>query len=505
MNKELERLCNRKNYAKILAVIESKTSKPSLLYKDLKLSQVDLEHLKKYALGQAMGSLYKGTAVPPVLVSMGDLLGPEFALELKAAVTNYIVSQSLADTGQRIAAAFTDLGSLCVVYEFVEEEAERIADKHGAAPAEWDLVLKYICKVLVMVKQQICDSFFLADPEEMAYIQGLNATIAFEKRLAPFFATAKCCSTQIEFKGDDVEFEQRLLGTACVHARMLSALFVSHVDLYLDYFLRPYLGRELAQQRCEMDIVEVFLHLFRDVEQIYERLSYFEDQSVYSEMLAQIDFHLSRFVKKMRASDTIEGSIAVFSTIGYIRETLQDLIARVAEYFGANILPQVLDDMAQLEHLQSFKVEQAIAATFPPLHTRRPSFDALQRWFDARLAEMPGANEEVRGIFVEMSITRMLVLISLLKMTAPAAELLLKDVCALETHLEPVVGQIPCIATVKEYLRIFICPTADKKRFVENFNAVSSGIFSFDQILNALKDQADAAELFLQYKQTLNR
>lgn len=502
MNKELEKICAKKNYDKVLAIIESKTSKPSLVYKDLHLSNTDLEYLKRYARDQTMSYLYRGESVIPSLLNLARLLSYEYSLALKTEVTNYIISQSLADTGQYIALNFIDLTSLPVVYEYIETEADAIEQKHASIPAGWNLSLKFVCKAIVMVKQQICDCFFIAEPEEEPYIKGLLATIGFEKKLESFFITQKCCDAQIDFSGSEIDIKPQVNTITCVHMRMLSALFVPYVGLYLNSSLKSFATMALKQQEVEMGIILTFLKFFRAIEEVYERLSYFEDQSVFKEMLLQIDHYLCSFVKKIKVSSTLEGGIVVFTTIIYIREVLQDLIARVVEYFGVNLTPCVLNEMIKIEHYQSWKTEQAIANGFPVLLAEESNAEKLKAWFVAFIDEIANSVEDVQAIIIEMAIGYMFGKIGQLKMTVAAAEHLLSDVEDLEQHIGSTLIATPHIQIIKDYLRIFTCPTIDSKKFVENFNHYSNGVFSFNQILAALKDQTDTADLFLVYKQS---
>lgn len=503
MNKELEKICHKNNYDKIYSIIESKTIRPSLQYKDLHLSNADLDYLKKYTEESVMCFLHREEPVPAALVNLTRLLGHDQVSCLKFAVTSYIVAQALAELNQFITVAFCGLNSLKQIYVFLEGLVEKINDKYHSLPPEWNIELKLVSRAFVMIKQRICDHFFAGEFDEESYVRGLFATIAFEKKLRPFFETKNCCFHQIEFKNDQIRTESKMPATDCIHTRMLSSIFLSHINLYFAFCFKPFMNMHFDQSVCKMSIVEIFLSFFREVGHVYEKTSYFEDACVFKEMLLQIDFCLCSLVKKLKVEDRLPRAAVVVGTVIYIQETAHDLVEKVYGHCEVNSPMGIFGELARLEKAQSSKIEKFIAQSFVSLKKGASNFEALRGWFDAFIAGMGDVSEELKDILVEMAMSQFFVRVSLIKMSLGTAEALLSDACDLELYLEKRLPVVPHIRSVKEYLKIFMCPTDDKVKFVDNFRILSGNVFNFYQILNALESQEDAAELFLQYKKSV--
>lgn len=502
MNHELEKLCGKNEYDKIYSVVKAWTSKQALLEKSSCHPGPDIPYLQKYVEQRIMACLYKEEPIPNALINLIILFGSEHLLGLKTTATNYLVVQALAELTQFITTNFSNLGSLKRVYDFLEELVEGISDRYCNLPAEWNIELRLICRAFIIIKQQVCDYFFVNDTEESAYVHGLFATIALEKKLQPFLAMKGCCSHQIEFTADEIRTLDKISETRCIHERMLSSIFLSHIGVYFSYVFRPFLSRKFNQNMCELNIVGAFPAFFREVERVFENVCYFEDASVFREFLLQLDFYLCQLTKKLAVDEKLDGALVVLGTIIYVRETMADLKEKLSQYCIIDFVLDIFDDVAEIEWRQASRVEVLLAESFIPLKAVELNAGALCEWFRVHVVDVGGTSDEVRGILLEMGAAHLLVRIGQLRMSQETSELLLDTVCDLKRYLGTHFTSVPHIRTITGYLKIFACPTDDREQFVENFRVLSAGLFSFSQILSALENQDDAAELFVQYKKT---
>lgn len=502
MNHELEKLCNKNEYDKIYSAVKAWTTRQALLEKSPCHAGPDMPYLQRYAEQRIMACLYKEESIPDALVNLILLFGPEHLLSLKTMVTNYLVAQALAELTQFIAANFSSPGSLKQVYDFLEGLVEGISGRHHNLPAEWNVELRLICRAFVIIKQQVCDYFFVNETEESTYVHGLFATIALEKRLQPFLAMKGCCSHQIEFAADEIHTLDRIGEVRCIHERMLSSIFLSHIGVYFSHVFRPFLYRKFNQDICELNIVGVFPAFFREVGRTFGNVCYFEDASVFREFLLQLDFYLCQLARRLAVDERLGGALVVLSTIIYVRETMADLREKLSQYCTVDFVLDIFDDAAEIERRQARRVEALLAESFVPLKAAVPDAGALCEWFRAHAVDAEGASDEVRAILLEMGMAHLLVRIGQLKMSQETSEALLDRVCDLERYLGGHFAAVPHIRTIAGYLKVFACPTDNRERFVENFRVLSAGLFSFSQILSAMENQDDAAELFVQYKKT---
>ncbi|KAI5169617.1 hypothetical protein PAEPH01_0856 [Pancytospora epiphaga] len=500
MNSELEKLCNRDEYDKISSLIKSLAFKNGSCKNTTSLPSSVIAYLQKYTEKKFMAYLYNEETVPVQLVNLIATFETEYILELKATATNYIVSQALAKLTQFLALNFTTLESLKNVYKRLEDMIEELNGTYHTLPPDWDLELRLICKAFIIIKQQICDYFFVNEIEEASYVQGLFATVALEKKLQPYLEMKSCCSHQIKFTADEIQTPDKITDVRCIHERMLSSIFISHIEIYFTYILKPYINRKFEQETCDFSIISIFLVFFRDVERIFEAISYFDDSSVFCEFLIQTDFYLCQLVKRLNVADELDAALDVLSTTVYVRETVADLSEKLLQYCTIDFQVEILDAVAEIELLQTRKIEKRLSESFPSTEMIVASSETLCEWFQSTILEKQSVSDEIKGVLLEIGMARALITIGRLKMSQDIAELLLERVCDLEQYLKRHFACIPHINSINRFLKIFACPTDDRERFVENFQVLSTGMFSFSQILSALENQEDAADLFVQYK-----
>lgn len=500
MNGELEKACCKNLYDKIHQIIESKTTKPSLQYKDLHLTKIDFDYLKTYSEEKAMACLCRDEPIPCALVKLSSILGDEHMAGLEKSVCNYITTQAAAELAHFISANFTNLASLKCIYEYLEKSVERVSEKHVSLPAGWSIELRLVTRAFALIKQRICDYLFVTDVDEESFVRGLIATIALEKKLKPFFQTQSCCQQQEKTAPGKAKAHSRQLQICCMHERMLSTIFVSCINLYFSNSLRPLVEAHFDQGTCRMSIIGAFLDFFREAARIYECLAYFDEESIFHEFLGQTDHYLLMLLRKIKINEQLEGAIVVMNTLAYVQETMQDLAEKIRERYGTNAMLRAYDEMIRIEKHQGHKVERLFSQRLGRLGPAR--FGELRGIFEEMVFGIADLSDELRCVLAEIATSQLFARISTMKMSLGTAEALLGDICDFENYLMTRHTCVPHIKTIKEYLKIFACPCDDKKRFVENFKLLSGDVFSFCQILSAMENQDDAAELFLEYKKS---
>lgn len=562
MNKHLEKLCTTQNYDKIYQIIKSKTVCPSVQYQYIVLSMTDFDNLKIFNKEKILLHVHQNIPVPESLIKLSEIMGKEHSENIKNSVINYIVSQYLAELSQYMSANFTDLSKLKLIYGYVEALVERLTSRYIYFPEKWSIDLCFITRAFLMIKQRICEHFYVAEALESAFIQGLFATMTFEKKIQPFFSSKKCCysnscpmainknssrknintlnelvisdlvsnsnknfdkstnkisinetNANIAESGNNIDNKITLKNTkveivkldGCFHSRMLSSIFISCINLLFNFYLKRFGNIAINQNSCRMGIIEVFLQFFSEVQFLYEKITYFKDDGVFKSFIKQVDFYLISLVSKIKVAESINQGAVIIATIFYIQETIQDLLGKISRDFDINCEPEIFTKLRNIELMQNQIIEKLIGQSFINLSKTESNSTKLLEWFEVNIFNNIEFSDEIRYILFEMGMSQLFIKISQIKLTIKTTENLLCDICDIENHFLMKNIRIPHIKSIKDYLKIFMCPTDDKNKFVENFNILSGNIFTFYQILNALENQDDAAELFLAFKKNQNQ
>lgn len=504
MNKQLEKLCEARNFDEVYRVIESKTIKPSLAYKDISLTKTDLDQLKAFLTQSIMDSLYSGKKIPSSLFKLAELLGEECMASLKAPVCNYMVSQRMADVSQFITLNFRDPGSVKPIFSFIESLVESMVDKYDNIPQGWNADLKLVTRSFVMVKQALCEHFYNNDVSPDSFTRGLLSTISFEKKLDQFFDLKGCCSSIVDFDENEIHVHGKVEHIPCLHRRMLSSVFAPHLEVFYRGLLEPHAKGPVDQSITEKGIVRDFILFFRDLEFVYEKVLHFEDKAVFLSLFETVDQLLLEMVQKVKVQDSVDEGGRVISTLMYVQEVTQEFVHRVSDTFQVDCRSGALEASRKLERAQSMRIERIFNNNLSIIRAGSSNFQSIKTAFEAFLDTEHGVPEEAREFVLEIATSQLFSRIGLIRMNSLTAGLLLSDIAELEQWLGSMFVFVPHIKVIKEYLRIFACPLEPKEGFVKNFRALSNSRFSFHQILKALEDQQVASELFTLYEKTEN-
>lgn len=500
MNRQLEKLCESGNFDEVYRVLESKTIRPSLAYKDMSLTRADLDQLKVFSSQIILDYLYTGKKIPSSLFKLAELLGGEHMASLKVPVCNYIISQRMADVSQFIILNFQDPGSIKSIFDFVESSVESMMDRYDNIPQEWNTDLKLVTRSFIMVKQALCEYFYNCDIVPDSFTKGLLSTISFEKKLGQFFDMKRCCASGVDFDENEIQIHGEMKHIRCLHRRMLSSVFVPHLETFYQALLGTHAEKPMDQGTIEKGIIRDFILFFRDLEFVYEKTLHFEDRAAFLHLFKTTDRLLLMMVQKIKVLDSMDEGIRVISTLMYIQEVAQEFIHKISDMFQIDCKSGALEASRKLERAQSVRIERVFNNNLSIINTESSNFQNFRTAFEAFLDTGHGAPEETREFILEIATSQLFSKIGLTRMNSFIAELLLSDITELELWLGSMFVFVPHVKVIREYLRIFVCPLEPKEDFVENFRTLSSGRFSFHQILKALEDQRIASELFTLYE-----
>lgn len=498
MNKQLERLCESGDFEDIYRAL---VSKPGNVQKSISLTDADITRLRKLSSESILGCLYSGKKIPDSLLKVAMLLGEEWMASLKVPVCNYIVSQRMADVSQFIALNFQDPGSAKLIFDFIEKSVETMMDRYDSIPQEWNVDLRVVTKSFVMVKQMLCEHFYNNDASPDSFTRGLLSTISFERKLDQFFSLKKCCATIMDLGENEIHVHGEVKHIKCLHRRMLSSVFVPHLEVFYQALLGPHTRKEVDLDSTQKSIVRDFILFFRDLEFVYERVLHFEDRTVLLQLFETADSLLLGMVQKLKPQESMDGGVRIVSTLMYVQEVAQEFSHRINDTLH-DCESSALAASRRLEREQSARIERILGSSLSIVEGR--NFQTFRTVFETFLSMGRDVPEETRGFILEIATSQLLAKIGLARVNSCTASILLEDVVELEHWLSSMFVFVPHTKTIKDYLRILSCPLEPREGFVANFRALSNGRFSFHQVLKALDDQQAASELFEIYERTLD-
>lgn len=494
MNRKLEKLSGKQNFDEILKIIESKTIKPSLLYKDLNLTEADFLQLRKFTTGCILKALHSGNSIPNSLISISLLLGPHHMDALRSSICNFIISRKMLDISQFIQDHFQDISSLGKIFYFIENTLEITYKEYENLPHSWNLDLKILIRSLVTLKQVICEYFFSNEPTQEALAEGINISIAFEKKLNEFFNLKKCCISSIEFHEEECFIRSNPGDVKCVHKRMISSLFIPYIDIFIDYHLSKILTVDFDQSKTEKTILKHFVDYFKCLESVYDILCHFEEKSIFSDLFNICDKVLLALLQKVRLDEDSNKIIVLYSTILYVQKVIEDFSSKLTEKFQFECNSRSLAASRKLERSLDSKIEKEIFNNYPETIMKLP--DTLQECFN----NFSNFDDEVKKNILEICIIQLLLKVGKVKLNQTKAEELINQIIDLEILIVKRFKVSVSAGIIKDYLSIFVCPIDLPNLFIENFKKFSTGKFDLNQILKALEDQQAAHSIYQHFK-----
>lgn len=495
MNRKIEKLLNKSNYEEILKIIESKTTKPSLAYKDLVLSSTDFTRLKRYSNENILKNLHSGNAIPNSLISLSLLLGEDHIDSLKSSVTNFIVSRKMLDISHFIQDHLNDLSNLSKIFNFIETTLENTYKEYEILPHSWNLDLKILTRSIITLKHAICEYLFSNEPKPEHISEGIKATVTFEKKLNEYFDLKKCCQATIDFNDDECIINIKSDNIKCIHKRMISSLFIPYLDVFMDFHLSKTLNEPFDQLKCEKNIMKYFIDLFKDLQNVYEFVCYFEDKSIFVDLFQISDRIILSVLQKIKLDDDSGHLMVFYSTIIYIQKVIEDFSNRLIEYHRIECSSRSLASARKLEKAVDLKIEREISFNYPDQIEKLP--EVICECFSNFLV----LDDDIKKNVLEICMVQILLKIRQIKLNLKKAEDLLSKIFTLEQSLSRKFKVSVNFGLLKDYLKIFTFPIDEPRLFIENFSKLSTGKFDLIQILKVLEDQCAAQEIYQAFKE----
>ncbi|KAM0681545.1 hypothetical protein GINT2_000058 [Glugoides intestinalis] len=494
MNKQLEKICKMNDFEEVYKILESKTVKPSLIYKDMSLTMIDFNYLKNYTLESILKLLNADKRIPNSLLQLTGILDQDLEKSAKATVCNFIISRNVADLSQFIQAHFQDPSALKKIFGFLEATVDKISDLYSNLPAEWNIDLLLVNRSLIMIKQVLCEYFFTNEIEGEIYSLGLVYTVEFEKKLSVFFSTKKCCFKGIE---DNKNIEQESSNGMCIHKRMLSNVFKPQIETFIEHNIQKVIKKPFNQKAVNKNIVSAYVDYFQRLEYLYGILLYFDDSSVFLKLVHIADQKLLFLVQKTDFEDKVERMVVLMSTILFVQQVFEEFLNNITSKYHVDFQSTAIEASRKLERLQVLRIEKEFNKNFTG------KIDDFENSYNAFLNSTQLVPDSVKIYILEICMARLFSKISSVKMNPQVAKSLFEAVHSLEARLKLQVDIVPHSKLMYDYLTIFLISPENAEEFIANFKSISFGRFDFIQILKSLQDQKQAMKLYEAYKKLL--
>lgn len=491
MTRNFQKICNSCDYHEIYKIVEANTGKQSLSYKDIVLNTVDLDFLKEYTISNIVKFLHSDQLIPDSLIKTCFLLGDEHIHSIKSMICGFIISRKSADISQFIEQNFQDPGSLKKIYEYLEQTVESITTLYSNLPSNWDIDLKLVNDSLIMVKQALCQYFFIKEVVHSSYSSGLISTIHFERKLDIFFTNKKCC---VENLDNDISTTNDCIKPRCIHKTLISRVFIPFIDIFFENKLLKISDGTFQQNIVEKNIIKDYINFFKELEYIYVIASYFDNKDTYLTLITIADKCLYSYISKTKVEDDPSRMLIVLSTTLYVQNVLEEFISNILIKFPIEIKLISMEASRKLEKQQAIRIERLFNNNFSG------KIADFEESFKNLFIGHSLIADNVRYYVLELCMSQLFSKISLLKMNNEIAIALINDIKVLEGYLKHQFESIPYYSIILDYLKIFAFPIESKEDFVKNFSLISGNRFDFIQILKALEDQQEAMQIYDAFK-----
>lgn len=477
---ELRMLHHAKNYEEIHSLIQQEMGKLAL--RDGTGTQ-DLDSLK-LLVEEEMKRGLSAKSIPRPLVNIALLLGEDFEARVQGISVSYLAARYSADYQDFLNSRFQRLSSLRECFLWIEEALGSIALRYMNLPADWNLAAEVLLRLYTLTKQRMCDFFFYCEIDEPDFVDALDTTVRCEKRLAKVFKKSVCC---VAAKGEVCAAQDGgcpvVSQEHCSHVAMLSSLFLPNIRVYLKTVFDSLLRSEFRQDEIEIYVISGFLGFFRSVGRVLKRIEYFGDKQAYEQLVQHFDSYLSILVRGIRMETELYKSVVVLNTLLFIQETADDFLGQIlAAADVESSIPKTHAELRRVERFHSISVDEFFCRHLDAdLETL--SRKTIQLFEDHVMTEkMKGISEHLKISLLEAAVSCIFARISSARIGPEASEQLLLEVSELKRYLRTKSDVVPLIDVVEKYLKILLCPADDEICFVENFELLSEGIFSFEQI-----------------------
>lgn len=504
----LRELYRSRNYEEIHDHIQQEVRRLEL--RDRSFTK-DLDGLKSFVEEEIRKSMCELKGISKPLLNITLLLGEEFELKMMGMVISYLTARHSAEYQDILNCKFQRLSSLGECFAWMEDTLAKIGLKYLNIPADWNLSSEMLTRFYVLTKQRMCDYFFYCEIVESDFVEALDITVKYEKKLAKILRRGNCCipeKSEVSLVPDCVTDDasaSMISPEHCEHTRMLSSLFLPNIKTYLKAFFDHYLKSELKQDDVEMNVISGFLNFFRSLGKILRKVEYFDDKQGYKYLVQHFDSYLSVLVRNIRLETELYESAVVLNTLLFVRETANDFLEQIHEKICIEAdIPKTYTEIRRIEKFHNISIDQYVSRYFEGVDfsdLTRLSMEVIKFLDEKVMTERNrGLSGDVRSSLLECVASHVFSRIYTLKITPEISELLLIEISEVKKYLGTKVSVIPMMDVIEKYLKIFLCPTEDQRCFIDNFDLVSEGIFSFEQIIRNAGCEERMSELFAAYR-----
>ncbi|EPR78397.1 hypothetical protein SLOPH_1805 [Spraguea lophii 42_110] len=285
----------------------------------------------------------------------------------------------------------------------------------------------------------------------------------------------------------------------CIHMKMLSRSFLSHINFYIDSFLK--LTNIEAE---EMKIHKIIIDAFRVASISFNKIKYFEDKKTFDIFVEKVDIFIKKAIVNMKEPMDIYYGIIILNTLNYTTNTFNGLLEKVYQLTRKEYL--------DLEYFKELKLKEKCITNFIEIKTgeifNSKSFELYT--CSANIIKLLRDNiftkehsfvsEEIIYFLLETIFCYLFSTIYKNKMNEKKSEIILFQISEIKNFLKNKITVIPLLQIIENYLKIFICPPEQLNEFITNFFIHSKQKFSFTQILSRLENDENNLDLFIAYK-----
>lgn len=511
---ELRTLHQTRNYEKIHDQIQQEMRKLAM---GAGTSAKDLDELKLFVEEEAQRNMHRLQGISKPLVSIMVLLGGEFEAKMRDTVVPCLVARHSADYQEFLNNRFQRLSSLRECFVWMEEVLAKCSLKHLNIPVDWNLSSEILMKLYILTKQKVCDYFFYCDIEETDFVEALDTTLKYERRLGKTLRRGRCCvpmREEVSLVAEGCSHPGEVVDTNiisqehCSHTMMLSSLFLPNIKIYLKAFFDCFLKSEPRQYEAETHIISEFLNFFHSVGKVLKKLEYFNDRQAYECLIQHFDGYLSVLVRNIRLETGLYESAVVLNTLLFIRETSADFLDQIHERTDIEgCTPKTCTEVRRIEKFHNISIDECLCECFKCIDFSRTNdlSRSIVRFLDERIMaeRFRGISEDIRVSLLEGVVSNIFSRICSIRMTPETSEILLLEMSEVKKYLKTKTKVVPLMDVIEKYLKIFLCPVESGGCFIENFDLVSEGMFSFEQIVRNVCCGDKAEELCSAYDRRL--
>lgn len=488
MHKTLQKYCNSRNYRQILKIVESKTSNPSQIYKNIVLDDSVVE-LKEFILKSIMEHIYDRKKIPIHLFKLSDLFDENFRLHTRVSVSNYLITREITNISEYAVQILDDLSNLKDVFKYIESRIEEFTTSNDDLPFDWNLDLKILSKSIIMLKKLLCEFFYTKKFGIAAFSLGFIAVLNFEERSKPFFESKKCClddsNNEITLYGED-GFKPE-----CIHKNMLSTIFTPNINLFYEYMLTPQI--DIDQFKVQNNIYYGYIDYFKRLENLYLRMQLLSDKKLMVTLFQVADNILKLKIQGLVPKVDPSSIIYSISTLLYVQETFEEFYLQIINTTDF----ECVDSFTSIGCLSIEESIYKAASTYFEQNIIIKSelvsiVECFQTMFHCELE----ATHNACMFVVEAGMACIFGKISQIKMNKKNCTIILSEMAKLDRLLiNNGLKKVSYMKIIFEYLEVFLDIDQPKEVFFNSVDKIKTK-FNLSYILKALEDQDYAQELY---------